>query len=169
VFTDVYLARSLNGGLLFDQYKLNDKPLMLAQVTTLGNQCGLSTANSIIRPLWVQPEANNKFSVYTAIVDEPSMRAYWQVKDSNFIIEKTFTFTDKTKIKYMLGSDIRLTVVVTDPLDHAFEKVIFKNKKLKKGTQEFKIDRKKLGLKKDGYTLTFYYNNKNTYVWLVSE
>lgn len=169
VFADVYMARSLNGGLLFDQYKLNDKPLLLTQVNTLGNQCGLSTANSIVRPLWVSPETNTKFSAYTAIVDEPSMRAYWQTLDKDLVIEKTFTLTEKTKVTYLLNADTKVTVIATDPLDHTFEKVIFKNKKLKKGSQSFMIDRKKTGLKKDGYTLTFYYNNKNTYVWLVGE
>lgn len=169
-FADVYLARSKNGGLLFDVYRLNEAPVELADSCSLGDRTGLCVVNSVIRPVWVQPtHTKNRVEVLTALVDENALTVYNPAINDPLMIEKTFAFSEKVRLNFEMKTKTRLTVMITNPLDHMFEKLLVKNKKLKKGHNHLLIDSKALGLPKGNYTLTFYYDHKNTYVWLIDE
>lgn len=168
-FADVTLARSTNGGLLFDYRKINQRPIVLTEKTDLGSKIGLSVTRSVIRPLWLQPDEQNKLSLYTAIVDENKIASDTSNLHDNLEIEKTLNYSDEMKIQFDLKHKTVMTVVLTDPLNHKFEKRIFENKKMKKGTNSFVLNNKKLGVAKGNYTLTFYYDNRNTYVWVVEQ
>ena len=169
-FADVYLARSKNGGLLFDFFKLNETPVDLIDGGSLGDRTGLCVVNSVIRPVWVQPgEQKSRSRVFTALVDEAVLAAYTSSLHEPLVIEKTFPFSDKIAIDFDMTIKTPVSVLITKPLDHTFEKWIVKNKKVKKGHNHLLIDTRLLGLPKGSYTLTFYYDHKNTYVWLIDE
>lgn len=168
-FADVMLARSTNGGLLFDYHKINQRPVDLSGKTELGNSIGLGVSHFVIRPLWLQRDPENKLSLFTALVDENNLAADTTNRYDNLIIEKTFAYSDVIKVNFELKQKTLMTVILTNPLDHKFEKLIFKNNKMKKGHNRFVLNNKKLGIPKGNYTLTFYYDNRNTYVWVVTE
>ena len=68
-----------------------------------------------------------------------------------------------------VNSTFRITAAITKPLEPGFEKIISENKLLKKGKREFIINTKKLKLEKNNYVVTFYFNGKNDFAWIIKE
>jgi len=168
--TDVYMAVSKNGGLKFEYYKVNEKSFKPDAAVFFGDYIGLSAVNSIVRPIWMQMNDKKELSIYTAIINDTILNNYNIVSQKKEIqFEKQLVFADKLKIE--INSDIKTTATIAlyKPLDASFEKIILKNKKLKKGKNNILIKTKKLGVQKDNYMLFVYYNNTNQYSWILKE
>ena len=164
--TDVYLAVSKNGGLRFDNYKINEGTFATNKTVFFGDYIGISLVNNVIRPIWMQVDEKQKLSIYTAIINDSILLAYQQKNVSEISVNKTFAFSDKIKIPFIAGEKFRLTAAITKPLLAGFEQVVAINKRVKKGTNTLLIDTKKLDIQKGNYVLTLYYKGRNDYVWI---
>ncbi len=168
--TDTYLAISKNGGLKFDTYKVNDKPFKANKKVFFGDYIGLSAVNNNIRPIWMETDDKGDLSIYTSIINDTALNNYNLIASKKEIqFEKQISFSNKIKVE--ISSDINTiaTIALYKPLDASFEKIVFKNKKLKKGKNTFIINTKKLGILQDNYMLFLYYNATNQYSWILKE
>jgi len=67
--TDVYLARSTDGGLSFDNKKVNSKSFTPNEMIFFGDYNDISAHDGIVRPIWTQLDQSG-LSVWTSIIDE---------------------------------------------------------------------------------------------------
>jgi hypothetical protein len=66
--TDVYLARSTDGGVTFNNQIISDTPFTPESYTFMGDYTNIAAVDGIIRPIWTRLDSN-KLSVWTAIVN----------------------------------------------------------------------------------------------------
>jgi hypothetical protein len=67
--TDVYMARSIDGGHTFTNFKVNERPFTPKSGTFMGDYLGLVAYNNIVRPVWTALDDHQKLSVWTAIIN----------------------------------------------------------------------------------------------------
>jgi len=169
-FTDVYLAISKNGGLKFDYFKVNGISFKPDKEIFFGDYIGLSVVNGEARPIWMQMDKEKKLSIFTAIINDSTIKNNNGTNINNDItIKKTFKYEKKIKVSFNLKEKTTIVASITKPLDASFEKLVLKSKKFKAGDNTLVIKPKKFGLQKGSYVLTLYYNNKNNFVWITEE
>lgn len=165
--TDVYMAMSKNGGLKFDQYKINEKSFSPNKEDSYGDYISVSAVNNVVRPVWMQQDKKKELNVYTAIIDEASLKNYNE--NTGIEMPKSFKYAEEIKINFNLKNSGDVTAIITKPLEAGFEKVVMKSKKLKAGNNNLLIKSKDLGLAKGSYILTLYTENKNSFTWITEE
>jgi hypothetical protein len=67
--TDVYLAKSTDGGNTFINERISKSSFTPSEITFMGDYTGLAAVNGIIRPVWTRLD-ENELSVWTAIINE---------------------------------------------------------------------------------------------------
>ncbi|MBF9223831.1 T9SS type A sorting domain-containing protein [Hymenobacter ruricola] len=67
--TDVYGARSTDGGLTFQNFRLSQTPFTPDDLGFLGDYNNITAHNNVVRPCWTRMEANLTTSVWTALLD----------------------------------------------------------------------------------------------------
>src|ERR1035437_6854923 len=65
--TDVYLARSIDGGNTFTNYKINQTGFVPSPSVFFGDYIGISATNNVVRPIWMA-YSSGTLSAWTAIV-----------------------------------------------------------------------------------------------------
>jgi hypothetical protein len=65
--TDLYLARSTNGGLNFTNYRLTKNPIITSSGTYFADYIGIAALNSYVYPIWKQLK-QNRSAIYMAVV-----------------------------------------------------------------------------------------------------
>jgi hypothetical protein len=68
LLTDVYLARSTDGGQTFGNVKISQTAYLPIGYAWIGDYNGISAYNNKVRPIWTRMD-NNNTSIYTAIID----------------------------------------------------------------------------------------------------
>jgi hypothetical protein len=81
----------------------------------------------------------------------------------------TWQFDTKVKLPINLETETEVTVAVYDPLNPNSEKIVVKNKKLKKGEQTLSLNTKKMQLDNKTYIVAFYANNLCQTNWLIKK
>jgi hypothetical protein len=164
-YTDLYLAISDNGGLLFNSYKINPSPVSVnARLTT----SILATAPHTAKIFWA--ECGKKSHSFSASVNDSLLEAYNRLElTKELSVEKTITFSDTLTLNFNSGQPLALSAVIYKPLEPTFEKLVFKHKVFAAGSNRLLINTGSLNLKRGNYVLCLYYNNRNTYVWIVED
>lgn len=67
--TDVYIARSADGGETFVNERISESPFTPISQTFMGDYIGISAVNGSVRPIWTRVDST-KLGVWTAIIDE---------------------------------------------------------------------------------------------------
>ena len=67
--TDVYLAKSNDGGESFTNERISDSPFFPEAGTFFGDYIGIAAADGVVRPVWTRLD-HNSLSVLTAIINE---------------------------------------------------------------------------------------------------
>jgi len=67
--TDVYLARSTDGGNTFTNERISKSPFSPSEITFMGDYTGISAVDGVIRPIWTRLD-ENELSVWSAIINE---------------------------------------------------------------------------------------------------
>lgn len=67
--TDVYLARSTDGGQTFSNFKISESPFLPYSSVFFGDYTNIVAHNGRVRPIWGRLE-NGDMSIMTAIIDE---------------------------------------------------------------------------------------------------
>jgi hypothetical protein len=165
-YTDIYVAISNNGGLKFDYYKVNEKPIQINPKTSLENHLYIDT-KGLVNLCWTATNEKSRPIYFNANITSSALNNYNKFFKNNEIrIERTFLFADTISVLFTSKHKLNMSAVISKPIEPGFEKVVFKSQFFKKGSSTLTINTKQLGLDKGNYILTLYYAGKNTYVWI---
>ena len=138
--TDVYMARSVDGGETFTNFKVSETPFTPNSSTFFGDYTNISAHNGKVRPIWARLD-NNSLSLYTAIVDFIT-----DIEPINSVIPGSFRlydnypnpFNPSTKIKFDVanpdGNTEYVKLTIYDSNGKEVKELI--NSSLKPGTYE---------------------------------
>ncbi|MDI1354790.1 MAG: sialidase family protein [bacterium] len=167
---DLYLAVSENGGLKYNYFKLNEYPILLDSSIVSVRGLAFVPRSNDVKAVWGQTNENNMLSIYSARITDSSIVAYVKADSvAEMQVKRSFKFDKKISIDYSLPQEAKVTAILTKPLESGFETLIAKNIPARKGTNNLIIDTKSHGLVKGNYVLTFYYNGRNSFVWITQE
>ncbi len=116
--TDLYLARSTNGGKSFTNFKINQTSFSPDAATFFGDYISLSVHNNIVRPIWMQLNAG-ALSVWTAIVDGTTLFTNeYTLKNSVVALEQNYPnpFSQTTVISFSLKKPASVSLFVFDAI-----------------------------------------------------
>jgi hypothetical protein len=136
--TDVYLAKSSDGGNTFSNFKINSNFFTPSPAIFFGDYVGISAYNDIVRPAWMQ-YASGTLSVWTALVDgfsvnvdEHAVNAYSPVLEQN----SPNPFSENTWIKFSLEKPGVVNLFVYDLLGNKVAS-LYENEKFKEGNFDY--------------------------------
>ncbi len=66
--TDVYMARSTDGGTTFQNFRISDSPFIPDQSVFFGDYTNVTAYNDVVRPIWTRLE-NSQLSLWTSLVN----------------------------------------------------------------------------------------------------
>jgi hypothetical protein len=136
--TDVYLARSTDGGNTFTNYKINQNFFTPSPAIFFGDYIGISVYDNIVRPAWMQ-YASGVLSVWTAIVDGISVDMSEPVKHTLApVLEQNSPnpFSGNTWIKFNLKKAGMVNLAVYDMLGNKVA-ALYENEKFKEGNFDY--------------------------------
>lgn len=163
--SDLYLARSSNGGLKFDYSRVTRQSFKVIKnwrpvlTLTLKN-------SSTLEVIWNQPWIKDKLK---AIKAESRTDSLPQDLVQGIRVDKTMTYSLPLKATMELESKGRVSAILTKALDPAFEKVIFLEKTFSAGTHTLVLANTAGELPKDTYILTLYHGHQMIWSWIISE
>jgi len=73
--TDMYMARSTDGGKTFINFKINERTFTPQNSTFMGDYNGIAVYNNIVRPIWTAIDNHSKTSIWTAIINTDAIEA----------------------------------------------------------------------------------------------
>ncbi len=83
VATDVYLARSTNGGETFSNYKINELTFYPQSNIFFGDYINIAAHDGVIRPVWMTLN-NGQLKLFTALINEDM---FVSVPDANHVVD----------------------------------------------------------------------------------
>lgn len=153
--TDVYLARSQDGGNTFSNFKINQNFFTPSPTVFFGDYIGISAYNNVVRPAWMQ-YGSGTLSVWTALVDgltlsvdEPAATAYSPLLEQN----SPNPFTDITWIKFNLKRSCSVNLSVYDVLGNKVA-TLYENEKFDEGNFDYIFNATANGLRPGIYYYT---------------
>ena len=120
--TDVYMARSTDGGNTFTNYKINQTPFTPSPSIFFGDYIGIASYNNMVRPIWMAYNGST-LSAWTAIVDSTSLGINELNSATNSPIELLQNFPNPfyqtTWIKFKLKKTENVNLYVYDVLGNS--------------------------------------------------
>ena len=117
--TDVYIAKSTDGGNTFNNYKINQTSFVPSPTVFFGDYTGISAYNNMVRPIWMA-YSSSTLSVWTALIDgstmsinETGLNAYSPVELEQ---NQPNPFSQTTWIKFELKKAGKVNLEVFDVL-----------------------------------------------------
>ncbi len=167
--TDVYLSVSRDGGLQFTHHRINENSFTPFKDVFFGDYIGVSAHNGIIRPMWMQIDANKKLGVYTALLSDSLLlktpeKQYLQIDKS-----KIYLYNSKVRILFNASENGRYSAWLYNTNDTKFKKCALKETKFNKGKNELILNFKKMKLPKSTYALILYANQTAHLAWIQEE
>jgi hypothetical protein len=167
---DLYLAKSKNGGLLYEYYQMNEVAYKTSALLFSNDLFNLKALNNDITIHWAHVNQKKDTVFCQKVFNDSTLYVYnkkAQLLNEELTIEKTFLFAGKIAIPFTIKAKTLLTAIITKPLEPKFEKFVIKNKAYLAGSNKLIIDTKLLGLKKGNYILTLYYQGQNKFAWIL--
>jgi type IX secretion system substrate protein len=130
--TDVYLARSTNGGTSFINERISASPFTPNSGTFFGDYNNITAHNGKIRPMWTRLVSPNSLSVWTAIIDIPIGIGQKENQiPSVYNLKQNYPnpFNPTTKVEYALPEDSYVTIKVHDILGKEIATLVNNNEK----------------------------------------
>lgn len=152
--TDVYMARSTDGGNSFQNFKISETPFAPSPNIFFGDYSNVSVQKGIVRPIWTRLD-NGQLSVWTALVDTASISGVVTgITDPNVTAEKITVypnpFTNNSFISFKLRRPGVVSVEIYDVTGRMVARP-FDKKRYAAGKYIEKIDRQALRLARGTY------------------
>ncbi|MGZ6519704.1 MAG: T9SS type A sorting domain-containing protein, partial [Bacteroidia bacterium] len=154
--TDVYLARSVDGGNTFINYKINQTSFVPSPSVFFGDYVGISAVNNIVRPIWME-YGSSTLSVWTAMIDgttlgidESHLNAYSPVDLEQ---NEPNPFNQTTWIKFNLKKAGKVNLDVYDVLGHKVAS-LYNNEQFNDGNYDYIFSASAYNLKAGIYYYT---------------
>ena len=112
--TDVYLARSTDGGETFENILISEEPFLPSSSVFFGDYTNITAHNYQVRPIWTRAEGSSK-SIWTALIDMTV-----GVAETEAFVPFSLTqnypnpFTETTYFSYKILEPSRITIAVYD-------------------------------------------------------
>ena len=139
--TDVYLARSTDGGQTFGNVKINSTSFVLTGYVFIGDYNGITAHNNKVRPIWTRAEGGNT-SIWTAIIDSLTIdvRRINESVPSSYSLHQNYPnpFNPVTTIKFELSKPGNVIIKVYNISGKETASLV--NDKLSAGVYETKWD-----------------------------
>ncbi|MCX6164339.1 MAG: T9SS type A sorting domain-containing protein [Ignavibacteriae bacterium] len=139
--TDVYIARSTNGGETFGNVKISSTSFVPNPYVFFGDYNGISAHNNKVRPFWTRMDANTT-SVWTAIIDSMTIgvEKIGESVPSSFSLKQNYPnpFNPKTIIKFDLSKSGKVKLSIFDITGKELTALI--NEELSTGKYETTFD-----------------------------
>lgn len=146
--TDVYLARTIDGGNTFTNYKINQSGFMPSPAVFFGDYIGISAVNNVVRPIWMA-YSGGTLSAWTAIIngtklgiDESSLTSY-----SPLELKQNYPnpFKENTRIRFNLKKSTRVNLFVYDVLGNKVA-TLYENEQFNEGGYDYIFNASAFGL-----------------------
>ncbi|MEI6487809.1 MAG: T9SS type A sorting domain-containing protein [Bacteroidota bacterium] len=137
--TDVFLARSIDGGNSFTNYKINQNAFTPSPSVFFGDYIGIAAHNNVVRPVWMAYNGST-LSAWTALIDGVSLG----IEESNITAYSPLElyqnepnpFNTTTWIKFNLHQPSFVNLIVSDVLGHTVS-TLFQNEKFNAGNFDY--------------------------------
>ena len=140
--TDVFMARSTDGGLTFQNFKISSTPFAPVSSVFFGDYTNVAVSNGIIRPIWTRMD-NGNLSVWTALVDTTLIPGAGSGSTSSETLEDFNTypnpFTNNSYVSFKLNKASYVTLNIYDATGRLMGRPI-DNKLYLKGKWVEKVD-----------------------------
>jgi hypothetical protein len=167
---DLYLAISTNGGLKFDPYRLNEKPVKLDSNIASVRGLAFVPKSREVKAIWSQINEENMLVIFSAVINDSTIAAYNADEITGELkTDKTIPYAKKIKMYIEMKQDAVVSAYLTKPLDPSYSQEVIGEAPFKKGLNELTVDMKKLKAPNGNYVVTLYYNNRNSFVWITEK
>jgi hypothetical protein len=161
--TDVYMARSTDGGNSFKNFKISSSPFVPSKNIFFGDYNNISVTNGIIRPMWTRME-NGALSVWTALVDTTKIPGITTpVTNINDQLESLESypnpFTNNSYISFRLKKTSTVSISIFDMSGRLISNPVIK-KRFAIGKYIERIDHLESGILPGQYFYTIIIDNK---------
>ena len=134
--TDVYMARSTDGGETFTNFIVSSSPFIPNSGVFFGDYTNVSAVNGHVRPIWTRLQSGS-LSVWTAIVEFPTL-----VRNENKDVPKAISlnqnfpnpFNPSTKIKFSIPKEEFTNLIIYDASGREVTRLVYED--LKPGSYE---------------------------------
>ncbi len=136
--TDVYIARSSDGGETFENVKISESPFMPSSSVFFGDYTNITAHDGKIRPIWARADGTNR-SIWIAIVDVTTDLAE-PIEKMPYSLEQNYPnpFSESTYISYKLRRPSLVSLTVYDMFGRQVAVIInCKNKEAGKYIEQF--------------------------------
>jgi hypothetical protein len=147
--TDVYMARSLDGGNSFSNFKVNQSSFTPSPSVFFGDYISVTAHNNVIRPMWMQ-YGSGTLSAWTAIIDgttigidEPHVNAFSPVELNQ---NEPNPFLQSTDIHFVLKTHSIVNLRVYDSFGKKVA-TLYENEKFNEGEYDYMFNAASFGLK----------------------
>lgn len=117
--TDLYMARSTDGGKTFTNFKINQNAFTPDAATFFGDYISISVHNNVVRPIWMQLNSG-ALSVWTAIIDAKTLftNEYSAISAPIVELDQNYPnpFTQTTWITFSLNKPAKVSLHIYDAL-----------------------------------------------------
>ena len=113
--TDVYLAKSTDGGNTFENIKISESPFIPSSSIFFGDYNNITAYDGIIRPIWTRLD-NGDLSIWTAIINEEIPTSIVKPKINIFSVKQNYPnpFSEETFIEYEINQDTYVSLKIFD-------------------------------------------------------
>ncbi len=130
--TDVYLARSTDGGDTFENIKISETPFNPVSYVFFGDYTNITAYNGIVHPIWTRADLTT-LSVWTANIDLSVGTVDNEISAVALHQNNPNPFTGRTEISFSINNPARVTLTVTDLYGRTVA-TLLQNKYLNRGT-----------------------------------
>jgi hypothetical protein len=125
VSTDVYMARSKDGGQTFENFKISEEPFVPVPTIFFGDYTNVTAHNNVIRPVWTRLHEEQK-SIYTAIINPELVGTEEDEMISPFSVENSYPnpFRESTWISFKTLAPAPVSLIVYDQLGRPVEIIL---------------------------------------------
>jgi hypothetical protein len=139
--TDVYLARSTDGGATFIDFRISDSPFAPTTSTFFGDYINITAHMGVVRPIWTRL-SGGALSIWTAIIDYPvAVQNNKNTIPSRFELMQNYPnpFNPETKIRFSVPANRKqemtdVKIIIYDILGRQITALV--NESLKPGSYE---------------------------------
>jgi hypothetical protein len=139
--TDVYMARSTDGGATFTNFQVSEEPFLPNSNIFFGDYTNVTAHDNVIRPIWARCH-NNQMSIWTAIIDTSSVGINEVAQDAVPIsLEQSYPnpFAESTWISFKLHRPATVYLGVYDQLGREVGMLV-DHAQLQPGKYSFQFD-----------------------------
>jgi hypothetical protein len=112
--TDVYMARSKDGGLSFENFLISESPFTPNPSVFFGDYNNIVAWNGVVRPIWTRLEGTD-LSLYTAIIDTNLVNLTEQFHESELLEQNSPNpFINSTYFSFKLYESTSVSLSVYD-------------------------------------------------------